>query len=100
MIKLAINGASGRVGRRLIALAKADSKFQLVSATCSPGSRHLHSDAGELAGIGSIGLVLSSAIGNHPEVVVDFSHAFWCPVRTRLLHFQSNSAGRRDNRTG
>jgi 4-hydroxy-tetrahydrodipicolinate reductase len=74
MIKLAINGASGRVGRRLIALGKADSKFELVSATCSPGSHHMHTDAGELAGIGPIGLVLSSAIGNHPNVVIDFSN--------------------------
>lgn len=73
MIKLAINGASGRVGRRLIALAKADPQFELVSATCSPGSRYLHSDAGELAGIGPIGLVLTSAISNHPQVVIDFS---------------------------
>lgn len=74
MIKLAINGASGRVGRRLIALAKSGNSFELVSATCSPGSHHLHQDAGELAGIGPIGLVLTAAIGNHPQVVIDFSN--------------------------
>ncbi len=74
MLKLAINGASGRVGRRLIALAKSSPQFDLVSATCSPGSHHLHKDAGELAGIGAIGLVLTSAIGNHPQVVIDFSN--------------------------
>lgn len=74
MIKLAINGASGRVGRRLIALAKSGTQFDLISATCSPGSQHLHADAGELAGIGPIGLVLASAIGSHPQVVIDFSN--------------------------
>lgn len=73
-IRLAINGASGRVGKRLVALVQDDSRFQLVSATCSPASADLHRDAGILAGIGSIDLLTTSAIQNHPQVVIDFSN--------------------------
>ena len=73
MIRLAINGATGRMGRRLVALSRADASFDLVSATCSEKSANLNQDAGELAGIGSIGLVVQSRIEKSPQVVIDFS---------------------------
>ena len=73
MIRLAINGATGRMGRRLVALSRADASFDLVSATCSEKSTNLNQDAGELAGIGPIGLATRSRIEKNPQVVIDFS---------------------------
>ena len=73
MIRLAINGASGRMGRRLIALSHGGTKFKLVSAVCSTQSTSLGMDAGNLAGIGPIGLALTDRFENNPQIVVDFS---------------------------
>ncbi|OQZ01702.1 MAG: 4-hydroxy-tetrahydrodipicolinate reductase, partial [Planctomycetes bacterium UTPLA1] len=57
--KIAIAGAAGRMGRRIIALACADTAFNLVGALESPGSDLLGRDAGELAGIGQLGLAIT-----------------------------------------
>jgi 4-hydroxy-tetrahydrodipicolinate reductase len=73
MLNVAINGASGRMGRRLIALGNADPQLNLVSATSSVGSEYLGLDAGELAGIGQIGLKITGEIVGNPQVVIDFS---------------------------
>jgi 4-hydroxy-tetrahydrodipicolinate reductase len=73
MIKLAITGACGRMGLRLIALAKQDSEFKLVAAIDKPDTPHLSQDAGELAGIGPIGVPISFDLRPKPDVLVDFS---------------------------
>lgn len=73
MLDIAINGASGRMGRRLVALGHNDPQIKLVSATSSADSAHLGVDAGELAGIGKIGLPITSTIVGTPRVVIDFS---------------------------
>lgn len=73
MLRLAINGASGRMGRRLIALAAEQPQFKLVAATASPTSSHLGQDAGTLAGIGSIDLPITGQLSGPPHVVIDFS---------------------------
>ena len=51
MIKLAITGACGRMGSRLVALGKADKEFELIAGIDRPDSSSLHKDAGEVAGI-------------------------------------------------
>lgn len=71
--KLAIHGAAGRMGRRLIALAAADPHFQLVGAWENAGHVSLGQDAGALAGIEPIGLSLSAQPSVAPDVVIDFS---------------------------
>jgi 4-hydroxy-tetrahydrodipicolinate reductase len=75
MIKIGINGATGRMGKRLIAIGHADSRFQLVSATSSPHSEFLGMDAGEIAGVGPMGLNVTPEIAGQPDVVIDFSTA-------------------------
>ena len=50
-IRLAIHGAAGRMGQRLIALAAADPQLQVVAALESPGHPDLGRDAGQRAGI-------------------------------------------------
>ena len=40
-VRLAINGATGRMGQALLGLIKGDARFVLVAAIASPGSSHL-----------------------------------------------------------
>lgn len=73
MINIAITGAAGRMGRRLVALAQADSQLKLVAAIDRADSpEHAH-DAGEVAGIGSVGIPISTDLSVTPNVLIDFS---------------------------
>lgn len=71
--KLAVNGAGGRMGRRVVALAHADDSFQLTTALDNQGSDLIGSDAGELAGIGNVGVALASRLEQPVDVIIDFS---------------------------
>jgi len=73
--KLAIHGACGRMGQRLVALAHADPAFHLVAAIDSPKNPQIGRDAGELAGIGNIGLpvVGELPLNIQPDSIIDFS---------------------------
>ena len=75
MLNVAIHGAAGRMGRRLIALASADPELRPVAALDAPNHPQLGTDAGELAGVGQIGLPLTDALPPRAEarVVIDFS---------------------------
>jgi 4-hydroxy-tetrahydrodipicolinate reductase len=73
VIKLGVNGAAGRMGQRVIALASQDKGFKLVGAFESPKSNRLGADAGELAGVGKLDVPVQSGIDRHPDVVIDFS---------------------------
>ncbi|MCY2974064.1 MAG: 4-hydroxy-tetrahydrodipicolinate reductase [Planctomycetota bacterium] len=77
-IQLAIHGASGRNGKRLIALSHLDSEVKLVGAIVGKASHSLGQDAGVLAGLGPIDLKLTSEIPEHADVVIDFSTPQGC----------------------
>ena len=72
---IAINGACGRMGQRLIALAKEDGGFHIVAAVDSAKHPNQGKDAGELAGIGPIGVPVRDALPMSGELdaVIDFS---------------------------
>jgi 4-hydroxy-tetrahydrodipicolinate reductase len=72
---LAINGAGGRMGQRLIALARDDFELEVIAGIDAPSSPAQGRDAGEVAGIGSIGIPISSALSFNPrpDCVIDFS---------------------------
>ena len=71
---IAIHGAAGRMGRRLVALAAVDPQLQLVAAVDSPTHPDLGKDVGLLAGLAEIGVPLVESLGTaHPQVVIDFS---------------------------
>ena len=72
--KLAISGAAGRMGKRLIDLGSQDEFFQIVAAIEASDHRDLGSDAGLAAGIGEMGLVFSDQYPAEVDVVIDFSH--------------------------
>lgn len=73
--RIAINGACGRMGQRLIALANEEADLQLVAAIDWSKHPNQGRDAGELAGVGALGVAVSPALSLDitPDVVVDFS---------------------------
>ena len=72
---IAINGAGGRMGQRLIALAKDDHELQVVAAIDAPTSPVQGRDAGEIAGIGHLGLPVTYDLptARKPDCLIDFS---------------------------
>ena len=60
MVELVVAGAAGRMGTRLVALARESSDLRLVAALESAGHPALGGDAGELAGGGRLGVTLSA----------------------------------------
>lgn len=72
---IAINGACGRMGQRLVALAKEDAELSVVAAVDSPNNPLVGKDAGELAGIGPIGVPVTGELplASRPHCVIDFS---------------------------
>ena len=72
-ICIAVHGAAGRMGQRVVALAAADTGLKVTLALESAKSPALGKDAGELAGIGKIGVPVTSELTNGCDVVIDFS---------------------------
>ncbi|WP_260292458.1 4-hydroxy-tetrahydrodipicolinate reductase [Sedimenticola hydrogenitrophicus] len=76
MIRVAVVGAAGRMGKSLIQAVSAAEGFTLGAATERPGSSLVGTDAGELAGIGRLGVVvrdsLEAVVGDF-DVVIDFT---------------------------
>lgn len=73
-ITIAIHGAAGQMGRRLVVLGSADQELKIIAAVSSPSHPELGRDAGLLAGILDLGLPLRGSLGNtNPNAVIDFS---------------------------
>ncbi|MBR0557584.1 4-hydroxy-tetrahydrodipicolinate reductase [Ciceribacter sp. L1K23] len=58
-MKLVVVGAGGRMGQTLIRLIHASPDTELHAAIERPGSVHIGRDAGEIAGLGPIGVVIT-----------------------------------------
>ena len=72
MISIAIIGAGGRMGQRITALA-IENGLDIVSAVEMDGHPALGRDAGEVAGVGPLGLTIETELSGFPDVVIDFS---------------------------
>jgi 4-hydroxy-tetrahydrodipicolinate reductase len=72
-ISIAITGAAGRMGTRLVALAKEDGGFNIVGAIEKPDHPLMSRDAGEVAAVGPIGTPITSDLRTMPTVLIDFS---------------------------
>jgi 4-hydroxy-tetrahydrodipicolinate reductase len=72
-MKLAVIGANGRMGRAVVRLAHEAG----MSVVCAIGNADIGKDAGELAGIGAIGALVSDDLEtlrtSKPDALVDFS---------------------------
>ncbi len=72
-IKIAVNGAGGRMGQRIVALAHSDPDLAVACAVENKNSPSLGRDAGEVAGIGAIGVRIQRQLDGPVDVVIDFS---------------------------
>lgn len=72
-IQLGVNGAAGRMGQRIVALAAASDAWRIVAALERPGHPALGQDAGQLAAVGNLDLPLTCELQSKPDVVIDFS---------------------------
>ena len=76
MIRVAVTGAAGRMGRTLIEAVNQAEGLVLSAAIVEPGSSLAGADAGELAGQGKLGVALSDsleAVINDFDVLIDFT---------------------------
>lgn len=72
-IKVAVNGAAGRMGQRMVALVLGDDQLELTGALEYDGHPLLGRDAGDVAGAGSAGVPLTTELPGTADVVIDFS---------------------------
>lgn len=66
-IKIALPGASGRMGRMITTAMAETEGFRLVAASDHPSSPHIGADVGVLNGLGETGVM----IADNPQVLVD-----------------------------
>ena len=70
---LIINGAAGRMGKRIVALAFEGKQFEIVGAADTAEHPDLGKDVGLLAGIEPINVDLSATFPDSADVMIDFS---------------------------
>lgn len=76
MLRVAVTGAAGRMGRTLIEAVNQTEGMQLSAAIVEPGSSLVGADAGELAGLGKLGVSLSSSLESvldQFDLLIDFT---------------------------
>lgn len=72
-ISLAITGAAGRMGRRIIALAGAERDLRVSAALEAAGSPCMGQDAGVLAGVTSLNVPITTSATAPFDVMIDFT---------------------------
>jgi 4-hydroxy-tetrahydrodipicolinate reductase len=72
-LRIAIHGAAGRMGQRLIAIASSDRDLQVAAALDAANHPRLNEDAGILAGVGKLDVPLSASLDVPVQAVIDFS---------------------------
>ncbi|HCT40255.1 MAG TPA: 4-hydroxy-tetrahydrodipicolinate reductase [Moraxellaceae bacterium] len=76
MTRIAISGVGGRMGRALVQAVCAQEGATLAAAIERPGSSLLGADAGELAGVGALGIAVTDSLVaavNDFDVLIDFT---------------------------
>lgn len=80
MIRVAVSGATGRMGRQVVSLVTKQPDMEIVAAFAGPQSPYEGSDIGEVAGVGKLSVFVSSIDKikeelreAKPDVLVDFS---------------------------
>lgn len=77
MQRIAVMGAAGRMGKTLIEAVRQVEGAQLSTAIDRPDSSLVGADAGELVGLGKIGVQLSgdlASVLDNFDVLIDFTH--------------------------
>ena len=76
-IKIAVAGAGGRMGRRILTLASSDPELQISGALEREDANVIGMDIGSLIGQDSLGIKVVSDLGkvlNSSQVLIDFTH--------------------------
>src|SRR3970282_38434 len=76
MSRVIVTGAAGRMGSRVLALAKEAGDFRIVGATGRPRHSAIGQDVGEGGGIGAVGVEVAGGVGGiiaGADVVIDFT---------------------------
>lgn len=73
MTTVAIFGAAGRMGRRLVALTLEDQQLQLAAALEAPGHELLGQDAGQVAAAPKVGVPLTDRLDVDAGVLIEFT---------------------------
>ena len=76
-MRIAVTGAAGRMGKNLIEAVHQADGVVLGAAVARPTSTLLGADAGELAGVGKLGVALSGSLESVLDgfdVLIDFTH--------------------------
>jgi len=75
-MRVAVVGAAGRMGKNLIEAVGMTKGLKLTAATEHPDSSLIGADAGEVAGVGKLGVTIAAdlaAVVNDFDVVIDFT---------------------------
>jgi 4-hydroxy-tetrahydrodipicolinate reductase len=75
-MRVAVVGAAGRMGKNLIEAVGMTKGLELTAATEHPDSSLIGADAGEVAGVGKLGVTIAAdlaAVVNDFDVVIDFT---------------------------
>ncbi|MEZ9537236.1 4-hydroxy-tetrahydrodipicolinate reductase [Shewanella sp. 10N.286.52.C2] len=94
-VRVAVVGASGRMGRTLIEAAKQHEVIYLGAAIERTGSTLIGVDAGELAGVGTMDVAITDSLdiaSEHFDVLIDFTspesslvHLDWCAKNHKAI---------------
>lgn len=95
MIKIAIVGAAGRMGKTLIEACQNTEEVMLSVATEYPQSSLVGADAGELAGVGHCDVAIAASLDQAEkdfDVLIDFTgpepclqHLAWCKQNNKKM---------------
>ncbi|MFK8111532.1 MAG: 4-hydroxy-tetrahydrodipicolinate reductase [Rubripirellula sp.] len=72
-IELAVHGAAGRMGQRVIALASADPEIEITAAIDHAECALIGQDAGVISSVGALDVPLASQWPSSANAVIDFS---------------------------
>ncbi len=89
-VRVAIVGASGRMGRAIVRLARETDNVEIV---CAIAATDVGADVGELAGIGRTGVVVAKDVANIAAARADVAIDFSGPAATVALAGVAESAG-------
>src|SRR3954467_7188727 len=72
---IAVNGACGRMGQRIVCLAHEDKELKVAAALETPGHPQMGRDIGEVVGLGVLGIRVGSfvPVEERLDVMIDFS---------------------------
>ncbi|MFO7899802.1 MAG: 4-hydroxy-tetrahydrodipicolinate reductase [Planctomycetota bacterium] len=73
MLRIGVNGAAGRMGKRLVALVAEANDLELVCALEADDHEACGRDAGEVAGAGPVEVPIAATMEARPDVLIDFS---------------------------